>query len=75
MLSESGRITKGSATLIEYQENENSIPDKFFLQSGVVGMYASAEELKDIYTILHYYLNIDDLTKCKIKIGDEYVDI
>jgi len=75
MLSESGRITKGSAALIEYQENENSIPDKFFLQSGVVGMYASAEELKDIYTILHYYLNIDDLTKCKIKIGDEYVDI
>jgi len=75
MLSESGRITKGSATLIEYQENENSIPDTFFLQSGVVGMYASAEELKDIYTILNYYLNIDDLTNCKIKIGDEYVDI
>ena len=48
--------------------------------SGVVitltlGTFASAQELKDIYTILHYYLNIEDLSKCKIKIGDEYVDI
>lgn len=75
MLSESGRIQKGLATLIEYTENENAVPNKFFLQSGVVGMYASLEELKDLYTILHYYINIDDLTKCKIKIGDEYVDI
>ena len=75
MISESGSITKGSATLIEYAETENAIPDKFFLQSGVVGLYASAKELKDIYTILHYYLNIEDLSKCKVKIGDEYVDI
>jgi hypothetical protein len=58
MLSESGRIQKGSATLIEYMENENSVPNKFFLQSGVVGMYASLEELKDLYTILHYYINM-----------------
>lgn len=75
MLNESGRIQKGSATLIEYMENENGLPDKFFLQNGVVGMYASLQELKDIYTILHYYMNIDDLTQCKIKIGDEYVNI
>jgi hypothetical protein len=75
MISESGRITKGSATLIEYAENENSIPDRFFLQSGVVGMYASLEELKDLYVILNYYLNIESFNDCKVRIGGEDVII
>lgn len=75
MISESGRITKGYATLIEYAENENSLPDKFFLQSGVVGMYASLQELKDLYTVLNYYLNIESFTDCKIRVGGEDVII
>lgn len=75
MTLESGRVIKGSATLIEYADNENGVPDKFFLQSGVVGLYASMQELKDIYTLLNYYLNIEEISKCKVKFGDEYVNI
>jgi len=75
MISESGRITKGSATLIEYAENENSIPDRFFLQSGVVGMYASLEELKDLYVIMNSHLNIESFNDCKVRIGGEDVII
>lgn len=75
MISESGRIKKGSATLIEYAENENSVPDRFFLQSGVVGMYASLEELRDLYSILNYYLNIESFSDFEIRIGGEDVII
>jgi hypothetical protein len=54
---ETGRLNYKNLTLVEYKESEET--NSFFLQSGVVGMYASEEELYDLYCLLSYYYNMD----------------
>jgi hypothetical protein len=72
MMHESGRVIKDNVTLIEYDE---PLGNRFFLQSGVVGIFASEEELKSIRDVLNYYYNIEEFAKCKVKIEGEYVAI
>lgn len=67
--SEIGRVSLGKIKLIEY--DMNAIQDhqaKFFIQSGIAGFYASDEELRDLYGILSYYFNIDQIENLKIDI-------
>ncbi len=71
---ESGRVTLSNVTLIEYDQ-EQGFQSKYFIQVGVVGLYCTEDELKDLYTVLNYYSNIEDFAKCNIKIGDENVAI
>lgn len=73
MRSEVGRITKSNISLIEY--DNGSSESNFFIQSGVVGLYASQAELLSIYTILNYYFNLENFAECKLKIGEENVAI
>lgn len=54
---EVGRLVYNNLTLIEYEEpNQKS---SFFIQSGVVGFYATEDELYDLYSLLSYYYNMD----------------
>jgi hypothetical protein len=54
---EIGRLLYNNLTLIEYGEPDNR--NSFFIQSGVVGFYASDDELYDLYSLLSYYYNMD----------------
>jgi len=54
---EIGRLLYNNLTLIEYGEPDNR--SSFFIQSGVVGFYASDDELYDLYSLLSYYYNMD----------------
>lgn len=71
---ELGRVVLNDITLIEYSENE-VFRGKYFVQTGVVGVYCTEKELRDLYTVLNYYCNIEDFSQCTIKIGDEDVAI
>jgi hypothetical protein len=73
--NEVGRIEKNNITLIEYENAVVNYSSNFFIQLGVVGVHCTQKELEDLYTVLGYYLNIDNYSECKIKIGGEYVAI
>lgn len=63
---EVGRLAYNNLTLVEYEEpNDRS---SFFIQSGVVGFYASEEELYDLYSLLSYYYNMDTANDVVISI-------
>lgn len=72
MRKETGRVIKDNITLIEYEEpNEN----RYFLQCGIAGVFASEKELKSIVDVLNYFYNIEAFAKCKVQIEGEYVAI
>lgn len=72
---ETGRIKKNNVTLIEYSNGFHADEDRFFIQSGIAGIFASKEELNDLYLILNYYLNINAFSECEVKVDGEYVAI
>jgi len=69
------RLVKNSITLVEYQDPLHSNSDKFFIQSGVVGFFASKDQLRDLYDVLNYYLNIENFDKCKIVIDNQDISL
>lgn len=75
MPEEIGRIIKNNITLVEYDRSESGSNGSHFIQCGVVGMLASDKELRDLYTVLNYYLNIEDISQCQLRIGGEDVAI
>ena len=75
MKNESGRIKKNNVTLIEYDNSPVGFSNKYFIQLGVVGVHCTEKELKDLYTVLSYYVNIEEFAECKLEIGGEYVAI
>jgi hypothetical protein len=63
---EVGRLVYNNLTLIEYEEPEEK--SSFFIQSGVVGFYATDEELYDLYSLLSYYYNMDTANEVVINL-------
>lgn len=73
MSREVATVEKGSIKLTEYIDSTYNYEDKFFIQNGCVGFYITLKELKDLGTVVNYYLNADDITDVKVKIGGEHV--
>jgi hypothetical protein len=71
---EAGRVVLNNVNLIEYQQQQVA-DGRYFIQVGVVGLYCSEKELRDLYTVLNYYCHIEDFAECNIKVGDENVAI
>lgn len=71
---EVGRMLLNNITLIEYKTQEPT----YFIQSGVAGFNATAEELSDLYGLLSYYFNIDAVNNTVIALtegGDDVLAI
>ena len=66
-------VEKGNIKLTEYTDSTYNYDDKLFLQCTCVGFYLTQKELKDLYTVVGYYLNADDITEVKVSIGGEDV--
>ena len=66
-------VEKGHIKLTEYHDSTYNYEDKLFLQCTCVGFYLTPQELKDLYTVVGYYLNVDDITEVKVSIGGEDV--
>jgi len=61
---ENGRMLLNNVKLIEYDQGADT--QSFFLQLGVVGFYATEQELHDVYGLLNYYFNIDSVNNTVI---------
>lgn len=66
-------VQKGDIKLTEYKNSEYNYEDKLFLQCTCVGFYLTQKQLKDLYTVVSYYLNADDITEVRVSIGGEDV--
>lgn len=64
------KLVKNDITLIEYQDSTHVESDKYFIQSGVVGFFATKKQLQDLHDILNYYLNMENFEQCTIIIDD-----
>jgi|LauGreDrversion4_2_1035121.scaffolds.fasta_scaffold00021_71 hypothetical protein len=63
---EVGRMVLNTTTLIEYKTEQPT----YFIQSGVAGFYATAEELSDLYGLLSYYFNIDAINNTVVALTE-----
>lgn len=70
-----GQISKNAIKLVEYEEGTSSYSDKFFIQSGPIGFWATRNELEDLYTVLNYYLNITSFMDCEVNVDEQQVFI
>jgi len=75
MRQEIGRIIKDNISLVEYDSLSDDLGAKYFIQCGVVGIMATKKELTDLYSVLNYYINLEELSSCYIKVGEDYVAI
>ena len=66
-------VEKGHIKLTEYYDSTYNYEDKLFLQCTCVGFYLTPQELRDLYTVVGYYLHADDITEVKVSIGGEDV--
>lgn len=64
---ESGRMLLNNASLIEYEDEIGG--NTFFLQLGIAGFYASELELRDLYSLLNYYYNMDAVENTVISLS------
>ncbi len=68
---EVGRMLLNNLTLIEY----NTMEPTYFIQSGVAGFNATAEELSDLYSLLSYYFNIEGINNTVISLTEGGNDV
>ena len=66
-------VEKGNIKLTEYTDSTYNYEDKLFLQCTCVGFYLTQKQLKDLYTVVGYYLNAEDITEVKVSIGGDHV--
>lgn len=73
MGSEIASIEKGKIKLTEYVDSTYGYEDRIFLQNGCVGFYMTPGELKDLHTVVSYYLNAEEFTEIQVKVGGDHV--
>lgn len=70
-----GQISKGSVKIVEYDTDNLNYSDKYFIQSGPVGFWATQKELEDLHSILNYYLNMNTFMDCEVIVDGRNVSI
>lgn len=68
-------VQKNDIKLSEHIDSTFNYEDKFFLQAGCVGFYLTKKQLRDIYSVINYYINADDIVDIKVTIGGEHVSL
>jgi len=66
-------VQKGNIKLTEYSDLTYNYEDKIFIQCTCVGFYVTQKDLKDLYTVISYYLNADEYSDVEVTIGGEHV--
>lgn len=68
-----GVVQKGNIKLTEYIDETYGYEDRYFVQCTCVGFYATKKDLLDLYNVINYYLNADEISEIKVTIGGEDV--
>jgi hypothetical protein len=66
-------VQKGNIKLTEYSDSTYNYEDKLFIQCTCVGFYLTQKDLKDLHTVVSYYLNAEDYSEVEVTVGGEHV--
>lgn len=66
-----GKITKKNVTLTEFEKSQAKNDPCIYIQMGIFGFFCTEEEFDDLYSIMNYYKNMEDILECKVKIEGE----
>lgn len=58
-------ISKNNIKIIEYYNSEIDEVEKVFVQNGILGFFATEQEMRDLSCLLNYYLNIEEISQIK----------
>jgi len=58
-------ISKGNIKLTEYSNPDTGEVEKTYIQNGILGFWISDQEIKDLYLLLSYYINIEEISNIK----------
>lgn len=58
-------ISKGQVKITEYSDPETGDVQKVYVQNGIMGFWVNDQEIKDLYLLLSYYINIEDISNIK----------
>lgn len=70
MKREIATVQKGDITLVEYSDPTFVYEDNFFVKCTCVGFYATKKQLKDLHSVLNYYLSMEEYEEININIGE-----
>lgn len=54
-------ISKGNIKITEYAHSDTLDVEKVYVQNGILGFFVTPKEMKDLFLLLNYYINIEDL--------------
>lgn len=52
-------ISLGDIKIVEYINKSTQEVEKVYVQNGILGFFVSEDEMKDLFTLLNYYMNIE----------------
>lgn len=56
-------ISKGSIKITEYSNSETDEVLRTYVQNGILGFFATRQEMLDLSLLLDYYLNIEEISQ------------
>lgn len=56
-------LSKGNIKITEYSSEETQEVLRVYVQNGMLGFWATAEEMHDLLLVLNYYLNIEAISE------------
>jgi hypothetical protein len=75
MKREISTLQKNDIVLVEYSDPTFTYDDSFFLRCTCVGFYMTKQQLRDLHSVLNYYINIEDFMDVEVKIGEDPEDV
>ena len=54
-------ISKGDIKITEYSSDETGEVLRVYIQNGMLGFWASHQEMRDLLVLLNYYVNIEEI--------------
>lgn len=70
-----GKISKNNISLVEYDSVNQGYSESCFIQSGQFGFWCTRQEIQDLYTVLNYYLNMENFLECKVVVDEQHISI
>jgi len=54
-------ISKGNIKITEYSSDNTGEVLRVYIQNGMLGFWASDQEMRDLLLLLNYYINIEEI--------------
>lgn len=66
-----GKISKNKVILTEYEKSKVNNDPSIYIQLGIFGFFCTDEEFNDLYSVMNYYKNMENILECKVTMEGE----